>query len=255
MTASAQHLAERALARRAAAGAPLRLWLRDDDAVAPTPALDRLLGFAAEARIPLTLAVIPAPWDQPPTGPALARRLEAEPDATVVLHGWSHRNHAPAGVKKQELGPHRPLCTIRAELRTGLERLRQWHGARALPMLVPPWNRIAPELLPFLAEDGFTALSTFGPEKPTEGLRVLNTHLDMIDWHGSRSLRPRDTLWMELAALADSGQDTAGVLTHHLAHDAEIWSFLTELAGTVAAGHGEWCALRALIPAAPAQSA
>jgi hypothetical protein len=40
------------------AGRVAQLWWRDDDAVAPTPALDRLLDVAAG--IPLSLAVIPA---------------------------------------------------------------------------------------------------------------------------------------------------------------------------------------------------
>ena len=39
-------------------GLTATLWWRDDDAIAPTPALDRLLDAAGP--VPLTLAVIPA---------------------------------------------------------------------------------------------------------------------------------------------------------------------------------------------------
>ncbi|TIS82782.1 MAG: polysaccharide deacetylase, partial [Mesorhizobium sp.] len=35
-------------------------WLRDDDAVDPTAALDRLLELTRALEVPLTLAVIPA---------------------------------------------------------------------------------------------------------------------------------------------------------------------------------------------------
>ena len=73
-------------------------WLRDDDAVEPTVALDRLLGLTGEFAVPVTLAVIPAF-----TGEALARRLEAAPHAAVAVHGWSHKNHAPAGQKNRSL--------------------------------------------------------------------------------------------------------------------------------------------------------
>ena len=55
-----------------AAGGIARFWLRDDDAVEPTAALDRLLG--AMNGMPLTLAVIPAF-----SGAALAARLAVRP--------------------------------------------------------------------------------------------------------------------------------------------------------------------------------
>ena len=228
-TAVERARAERALSARAQSGQPLRLWLRDDDAVRPTPALDRLLQLTAAAGVPLTLAVIPAPWDQPPTGPELAGHLRDRPDVTIAVHGWSHRNHAPEGVKKQELGPHRPIDEMRAELRAGLMRLATLHGTHAQPLLVPPWNRIAPELLALLIEDGFTAISTFGAERPGPGLRVINTHLDLIDWHGTRGGRDPAMLWSELADLAESGLAHVGVLTHHLVHDDAAWDFLVDL--------------------------
>ena len=42
-----------------AAGRRLALWLRDDDAVAPSPALDRLSRLAEDFGAPVLLAVIP----------------------------------------------------------------------------------------------------------------------------------------------------------------------------------------------------
>lgn len=243
---TARAAAERALADRARAGNPLRLWLRDDDAVRPTPALERLLGMTADAEVPLTLAVIPAPWDQSPTGPELAGLLRDRDDVTVAVHGWSHRNNAPEGVKKQELGPHRPLDEMRAELRAGLMRLATLHGTHAQPLLVPPWNRIAPELTKTLAADGFAALSIFGAERPVPGLSVVNTHLDIIDWHGRRGGRDPDAMWGELAALATQGRQFAGVLTHHLVHDASAWEFLGELFQVTNDGGAEWCAVQSL---------
>lgn len=86
------------------AGRTARFWLRDDDAVEPTPALDRLVALSGQHRVPMTLAVIPEH-----TGEALAQRLTVHRDIDVAVHGWSHVNFAGAGEKKQELGPHR-LC-------------------------------------------------------------------------------------------------------------------------------------------------
>jgi len=42
------------------AGITSRLWLRDDDATEPSPALDRFAELTGEFRIPAVLAIIPA---------------------------------------------------------------------------------------------------------------------------------------------------------------------------------------------------
>src|SRR6185369_1020035 len=86
------------LARWQDAGRVADFWLRDDDAVEPSAALDRLLAMAAHGAVPVTLAVIPAH-----SGRALAERIAAENGLGVAVHGWSHENHAPAVEKKQEL--------------------------------------------------------------------------------------------------------------------------------------------------------
>ena len=83
----------------AEAGRTATLWWRDDDAVEPTPALDRLLALAARHEIPLALAVIPAR-----ASTALARRIAGSgPRIAPLQHGYAHRNHAPPSEKKAEL--------------------------------------------------------------------------------------------------------------------------------------------------------
>ncbi|WP_374292444.1 polysaccharide deacetylase family protein [Paenirhodobacter enshiensis] len=216
----------RALDAAHAAGREVRFWLRDDDAVAPTPALDRLLTLSAAEGVPVTLAVIPRD-----TGAALAERLAAAPRVRVAVHGWAHENHALPPRKKQELGPDRPAETVLTEIARGHEKLSALHGGRLLPLLVPPWNRIAPGVVAGLPALGFAALSTFGPEDPAAPMRAINTHVDPIDWHGSRSLCPEASLWQGAAQrVADLGtgpvEGTVGLLTHHLVHDAAIWDFV-----------------------------
>ena len=51
---------EQELEAWARSGRRATFWWRDDDAVEPSPALDRLLELAASGRAPLALAVIPA---------------------------------------------------------------------------------------------------------------------------------------------------------------------------------------------------
>lgn len=202
------------------------LWLRDDDAVEPTPALDTLLDLCADFSVPVTLAVIPEK-----TTEKLARHLEASHIAKVAVHGWSHTNYASEKEKKQELGSHREAAVVLDELQSGLEKLHDLHGSRFVPMLVPPWNRIDAGIVERLAGLGYRALSVFGPEKPGLPPR-LNTHVDVIDWHGSRGGCDADVLFAETAArilsAAESGAAT-GILAHHLVHDGAVWDFLRRL--------------------------
>ncbi|MGE7370595.1 polysaccharide deacetylase family protein [Neorhizobium sp. NPDC001467] len=222
-----------ALDRLAERGSTVDFWLRDDDCIEPTVALETLLAATHRHAIPLTLAVIPAF-----TGVPLAARLEGEDNVLVAVHGWSHENHAPQGVKKRELGADRPLAIVEDELRQGLALLSRLHPARFLPMLVPPWNRIDPAVIERLSSLGYRSLSTFGPAglaPRSDGLRLLNTHVDVIDWHGTRGGRDADSLFAETAALCHAGS-VVGLLTHHLVHDAMVTDFLERLF-MLTAGH------------------
>jgi peptidoglycan/xylan/chitin deacetylase (PgdA/CDA1 family) len=231
----------KALDRHADRGKPARLWLRDDDAVDPGPALDQLLRMTAAAPVPVTLAVIPAF-----SGKAMADRLATEPHVTVAVHGWSHRNYAGPEEKKQELGAHRPAAEVFNELKRGFDQLAALHGPQFAPVLVPPWNRISPEVVAGLPGLGFEALSVFGPETP-EPLKIINTHVDLIDWHGTRGGRPSAILLEELASALESGTPV-GLLTHHLVHDAAAWDFLADLFKMTATHPGcRWTALPDLI--------
>jgi peptidoglycan/xylan/chitin deacetylase (PgdA/CDA1 family) len=202
------------------------LWLRDDDAVAPTPALERLITLSRDFSVPMTLAVIPEP-----TSEELAQYLDTTDGIDVAVHGWAHRNHAGAEEKKRELGLHRPLETVVQELRQGFERLQTLHASRFVPMLVPPWNRIDDAIVERLADIGYKALSVFGPEGQA-AVPLLNSHIDVIDWRGTRGGRDHDQLFAETAARIQVALDTGrttGILTHHLDHDDSVWAFLEAL--------------------------
>jgi hypothetical protein len=222
-------------ARWQEAGRRAALWWRDDDAADAGPALDRLLALHRESGVPLALAVVPALATR-----ALAGRLAGEPDVDLLQHGYAHANHATGPEKKIELGLQRPAMHVLGDLGTGRMAMEQLFGSRALPVLVPPWNRIAPPLVPTLPEIGFTGLSTFGARKrvhPVRGLLEINTHLDVIDWKdGRRFVGEKAVLDMLVIALARSRQSSGamanepiGVLSHHLAMDGGTWDFLSSL--------------------------
>lgn len=216
----------RALERFGPADRLARFWLRDDDAIVPTQALDRLLALTGHHSVPLALAVIPAH-----TGPELSRRLKSEEHVTVTVHGWSHENHAPEGAKKQELGLHRPRQIVLDELARGAGRLAYLFGPQFAPVLVPPWNRIDAGLIPELPSLGYAALSVFGVPKPAP-LPVVNANVDLMDWHGTRGCRDHGALVAEIVAALERCFETGepvGILTHHLVHDQAAWNFLTRL--------------------------
>lgn len=221
------------LAQWRAAGRTADFWWRDDDAVAPMPALDQLLALGRRYQAPLTLAVIPAALDF-----ALADRLAGEPVA-VVQHGWSHQNHVQPGAKKMELGPERPVAEVAADLAVGRARLLSAFGSRFLPVLVPPWNRIAPSVVATLPRLGFSGLSTAKPRAArwaAPGLVQVNSHVDPILWHDGK--RPMDdaavaaAITDQLALRRHGGADPnepIGLLTHHLVHGAAMWHCLEQL--------------------------
>jgi peptidoglycan/xylan/chitin deacetylase (PgdA/CDA1 family) len=214
-------------------GRVAKFWLRDDDAVEPTPALMRLVDLCKRHQVPATLAVIPAQ-----AGRALPHFLRDRDGIEVALHGWSHENHAPPEEKKQELGPHRAADLVLAELAAGRERLEALFGEQFIPVLVPPWNRIDKSLLPRLAEIGVTGLSVFGPEK-VGVLPTVNTHADIMDWHGTRGCRPVGDIVADVVARLGEmrvGPGSMGLLTHHLVHDEAAWQFLDGLLAAMA-GH------------------
>ncbi|WP_288429266.1 polysaccharide deacetylase family protein [uncultured Agrobacterium sp.] len=221
------------------------LWLRDDDATEPTPALDRLLALSQTYAVPMTLAVIPEP-----TNEALAKKLSGTTDIDIAVHGWAHKNHAEPDEKKRELGLHRGKDIVLRELEAGFSKLRELHPSRFVPMLVPPWNRIDQGIIDGLNDIGFTALSVYGPEKESP-IRLLNTHIDVIDWRGTRGGRDHDLLFAETAervSVAQPSGRTIGILTHHLDHDEAVWNFLDRLFSLTANHPGcRWRSSRELI--------
>ncbi|KQT86122.1 polysaccharide deacetylase family protein [Aurantimonas sp. Leaf443] len=232
----------RELDRWSALGRRTPVWWRDDDAVAPSPKLDDLLALRGAGALPLALAVIPAG-----TGPALAERL-ARPDAqegvTVLQHGFAHRNHAAPGERAVECGGARETAAVLAEFAQGRERLAELFGARFLPAMVPPWNRIEPRIAAALRQSGLEAVSVFGPrEAPHSGaVPVVNAHLDVLTWKGGARFAGRAKLIRLLCErLAErrlgavDGSEPFGLLTHHLDHDGETNDFLAELLPVLAA--------------------
>ena len=226
-------------------------WWRDDDAGTATAALDELLAMRRDADVPLALAVIPAAADQ-----SLRTTLRGEPVA-VLQHGLMHRNHAPPEHGKAEFGPHRPLDAMIADLRAGRELLA--NACPSLPVLVPPWNRIDPNVAAALPRLGITGLSTIRPRQPAPlGLTIVNTHIDVMSWVTRRFGGDDAALAAAIGHLAGRREGTVdcdeptGILTHHLAHDRHAWEFIRRfLRETTAHPAVRWVSAGALFGGRP----
>ena len=176
--------------------------------------------------------------------------MAGRPGIDIALHGWSHTNHAPADQKKQELGLHRGREVVLAELGEGHRRLGPLFADRYVPVLVPPWNRIDKSLIDALPGIGIEALSVFGKEKAGP-LPVINTHVDIMDWHGTRGGRPVADIVADavrrLDEMAETG-GTLGLLTHHLVHDEAAWSLVEDFVALTRAHPAcRWVALGDLV--------
>ncbi len=225
---------EAELAAWRAAGRTPAFWWRDDDAGEPNEALSRLLELSEGHDLPLALAVVPADCGHP-----LAERLAGRGRITVLPHGLAHIDHAPAGEKKAEFGDHRPLFDLLADVATGWNRARLLFPEQILPVFVPPWNRLAPGLVPRLAAAGLRGLSRFGPRAAVlsaPGVVECNCHLDLVDWRGERGFvgeaRALAALVAHLSGRREGRHDAdepTGVMSHHLAHDEACWNFLERL--------------------------
>lgn len=234
----------------AARGRKVHFWWRDDDAVEPTPALDRMLELANRHGVDLALAVIPKHATQ-----ALAERLSGEPHAYVLQHGWQHRNfqRKDLGEKAAELGTRRDPAELMGQLREGKARLETLFGDRFLPAMVPPWNRISPDICRRLPGIGLPGLSTFTWfHFPRDG--QVQSHVDILKWKkqvrfiGWESARLRFDL--QMTRRRNTGDEPLGLLTHHLVHDAGCFEFL-EVFLEIAAHHegAEWPSVKGLFQA------
>ena len=210
-------------------GRTARLWLRDDDAITPTAALDQLLGICRSREVPLLLCVIPMRADQ-----RLVAHLAHRPLVKLAVHGAWHRNHGRPNTKSEEMAIERGRAVVLQELTAARARLIHLFGQHAGDWYVPPWNRISDEAAALLQRVGFSALSTFAAKRHNcPGLSEHNTHVDLINWRGGRVGRSpawiSEQLAQELAKARVAGHSPVGILTHHLDHDATAWMVLTGL--------------------------
>lgn len=214
-----------------------QFWWRDDDAGEPCTELDTLLRISEEHAIPCGLATIPERAGEP-----LRKVLSDASYAWILQHGFAHKNHAPKGNGAWELGMHRPASIVLDELRQGMMKLAQLFKDRFVPVVVPPWNKMDAELLPYLPVMGYRGASaSYKRHRPVPpgDLRVADAHCDLLTWkdkaHGAKFAGSEKCVNALVEHLRDKRTNKADeaeptcILTHHLEMNADAWAFLDAL--------------------------
>lgn len=204
-----------------AAVAPVRFFIRDDDAGWSDESLFRLLDCVSGAGVPIDLAVIPQACDIK-LACELSRRMDAAPGRVGVhQHGFSHTNHEMTD-RKCEFGGARDIADKRRDLVIGRERLRALFGDRLDPVFTPPWNRCSPAMPALLAELGFAALSRDSGARPQNALPEIPVD---VDWCKQRRIALQrgeddgDRMAREVALCVRAGSGTLGLMLHHAEMD------------------------------------
>ena len=231
-------------------GRPAQFWWRDDDAVAATPALDRLLALRADLGVPLALAVIPAQAER-----SLAEATTASDSIRVLPHGWDHQDHVGTGGNASEFPSSRQPHEVHAQLAAGRARLETLFGERSLRVLVPPFNRIAATLADAVKNAGFLYVS-MDRDFLDFPLQSKNVHADLIDWSHGSAVAPAEAVRPLIAALRlrryglVSSFEPVGIMTHHLVHTEAVWALAADLLHRLATHPGAtFPAIESLFPA------
>lgn len=213
-------------------GRTANFWWRDDGVGKLNNQLERLLGLRKKLDVSLALSTIPTLVNS-----LFWSRLTQENCITILQNGYSHHNFADTFEPKTELNGTRPLEHIIADLAVGMQKLAQ--HPQAIPVLVPPWNHIAPQLVPLLPEIGYRGLSSLD-HRPRltlpPGLKQYNVHIAPVE-----QLKNKDSggfLGTELSIkratknLKDrrnkknSDGDIIGLLSQHAIQDEDTWVFI-----------------------------
>lgn len=210
---------------------PVQFWWRDDDAVANTGALQRLLMLADQFTIPVHLAVIPHSLQ---ASLSVINKAQHRRNCYVLQHGYDHQSYALEGQRKIELGGSQDVPELLQKLTLGQQLLQSRFGEQYLNILVPPWNRIADDVACALPDVGYVQLSVLGSKKQSETDFNLNVHIDIIDWKqrcfaGEEVILTKLVSYLRDTRLAGLSADIkpCGLMTHHLDHDLNCWLFIS----------------------------
>lgn len=203
---------------------PLQVFFRADDIGLVDERFRRLMRLFEAHRTPLCLALVPT-WLSEKTWAAMQEFAPESPLWCWHQHGWSHRNHEPAG-KKCEFGAGRNPLAVRTELKHGRQRLTHLLGELFVPVFTPPWNRCSRKTMELLLELGYLAVSRSEGAKP-EAPPGLPDFAVNVDLHTRKENDCRDAwqnLLTEMTKAVNRGR--IGFMIHHQLMNSAAHDFL-----------------------------
>lgn len=236
-----------------------RIFLRDDDVGAWTPALEQFIACFRRHGLPVSYQVIPALLTEEAAGHLRAFHAEQPQLCEFGQHGLAHEMTISGKRLSWEFGRERDLATQRQVIAEGKAIMRDRLGAAfSGTVFTPPRHRFDANTVRALHAEGFTVLSVAAYADPLRrliyglgrafGLGTLGNR--GITWHPG--LRPEAPLReLSIAVAVDDGppverevgevlagieraalhSDTVGLMFHHQAWEgARGAKFLDDLA-------------------------
>ena len=195
-----------------------RIFLRDDDVGALTPALTDFVERFASLGLPVSYQIIPARLTAEAAEFLLAKRAKAPALIEFGQHGLTHEMQVRGKTEYYEFGPERTYAQQLADIEAGKAILQERLGGRApLRVFTPPRHRYDRNTLKAIRESGFSVLSassyTSLPHRVAyAGGRLLglsNLGRPGVPWH--ERTRPDSGLFeLSVAIGVDDGASLAG---------------------------------------------
>lgn len=211
-------------------------WWRDDDAVANSGLLLRMLELSIDVNVPVHLAVIPSLLENSLN---IIKTDRYNQLCYVLQHGYDHQDYSAPNERKIELGGLQDADTLIANLQSGKCTLSNEFKTQYTDILVPPWNRISDAVTNKLTAVNYAKISVINGKHTNAHSDYVNVDLDIIDWQQRRFAGEDILLEKMITQLTQYHQAHTnnnltsikpyGIMTHHLVHDEASWLFLAKL--------------------------
>lgn len=205
-----------------------RIFLRDDDVAALTPAFSRFVTRFAEHGLPVSYQIIPELFTQEAADFMLAARARTPALIEFGQHGLRHEIQVRGKTEYYEFGPERTYGQQLADIEAGKALLHERLGAdEALRVFTPPRHRYDRNTLKALRAAGFSVFSASSYTSPKHraayavgrALGLTNLGRPGVPWHDR--VRPDCGLFeLSVAVGVDDGDHAVGTVDEVMAEIA-----------------------------------
>lgn len=197
-----------------------RIFLRDDDVGAPTPALSDFVRRFTKRGLPVSYQIIPEKFTPQAAAFMLAERAKAPSLIEFGQHGLRHEMQVHGKTEYYEFGPERTYGQQLADIEEGKALLQDRLGANEpLEIFTPPRHRYDRNTLKAIRATGFSVLSASSYTTARHraayavgrAIGLTNLGRPGVSWH--ERVRPDCGLFeLSVAVGVDDGDYTVGTV-------------------------------------------